>query len=298
MDKLSMQIANRAVGNAENSAVVEFTQSGASFLILQDSLLAFSGGGALPFAGDQPLPLDKPVFIPHNTQIDLKHSPIGCRLYFAVAGGWDVPETLGSRSTYLQAKLGGIDGRALMENDELQALSCKTALSLKILKSLNRAGIRFPSWQIDANGFLPLRRDIIRVTSGRERNWFHASSIKAFFTGKFQIGNNSNRMGIQINGPEMQRESFVEMLSTAVAPGSIQVTNNGEMILLMADAQTTGGYPRIAQVAAVDLPLCAQLRPGDTISFVEISHKEAEQLWLEQGANLARLALGIQQKYN
>jgi len=105
-------------------------------------------------------------------------------------------------------------------------------------------------------------------------------------------------MGYRLRGEKMTRIREDELLSTAVVPGIIQVAGDGEMILLMADAQTTGGYPRIAQVASVDMPLCAQLKPGDDISFCQISLKDAERLYLKQVADLNKAGTGVKQKYS
>src|SRR5450432_2793296 len=119
MDSLSAQIANKAVGNEENCALIEFTQSGAAFYTESDILVALSGDGAWLNTGKQRLPSDRPVFIPADTNVYLENNSLGGLSYLAVAGGWDVPEILGSRSTYLTAKIGGLDGRSLAENDQL-----------------------------------------------------------------------------------------------------------------------------------------------------------------------------------
>ena len=132
---------------------------------------------------------------------------------------------------------------------------------------------------------------------GREFTWFEASSVHEFLSKPFIVGNNSNRMGYHLLGAPLHRYQKDELLSTVVTPGTIQVTNDGSLILLMADCQTTGGYPRIAQVAAVDLPLCAQLKPGDSINFKEIGWKEAEKLYIQLEHDLNKLRLAISEKY-
>jgi antagonist of KipI len=297
MDSLSAQIANKAIGNDDVSAVIEFTHGGAEFSTESDVLIALSGDGGYLTAGDQRLPSDRPIFIPAGTSLYLENNKSGSRSYLSVAGGWDVPAVLGSRSTYLTAKIGGVKGRCLPENDPLTNTGKLTFVTRAILEGLKGETINCPNWSIARNLFLSPDRKTIRIMKGREINWFDAPSMVDFLSEQYAIGYSSNRMGYQLIGPLMTRVINQELLSTAVTPGTIQVTNDGNLILLMADCQTTGGYPRIAQVAAVDLPLCAQLKPGDTIRFKEIGWKEAEILYIQHKHELHKLSLAIRQKY-
>jgi len=137
----------------------------------------------------------------------------------------------------------------------------------------------------------------VRVIPAREFTWFNGLSITNFLTEPYTLSQKSNRMGYHLNGPAIQRLNQQELLSTAVTPGTIQVTGDGSLILLMADCQTTGGYPRLAQVALVDMLLCAQLKPGDTVYFKEISWNEAEMLYIEQENDMQKLAASIGYKY-
>ena len=296
MDCLSAQIANIALGNNVNDAVIEFTQSGASFATEADVLVCLSGGGAYLRTNDQKLPSNRPLFISSGTDLFLENSPPGCRSYLATAGGWDVPEVLGSRSTYLTARFGGLAGRCLKEKDTLTSMGGLNAATTAIWDSLKGDVINYPKWNIARDLFLPADRKTIRVMRGKEFDWFDKTSTGNFLSQEYILGNNSNRMGYQLQGKQLTRKTEGELLSTAVAPGTIQVTNNGDPVLLMASCQTTGGYPRIAQVAAVDLPLCAQLKPGDAISFREISWKEAEKLYIQHQLELRKLAATIEQR--
>jgi antagonist of KipI len=298
MDSLSAQIANLSLGNAPNDAVIEFTQSGAAFVTEEDVLICLSGAGAFLKTERGTLPSNRPVFVPAGTSLYLENAPWGCRSYLAAAGGWDMPEILGSKSTYITARFGGLEGRCLKENDILNSSGNLTITTKAIWDSLNGHAINFPKWSVARDLFLQADRNTIRVMRGREFNWFGEPSTSSFFSQGYVLGNNSNRMGYQLLGKSLRRVAEGELLSTAVTPGTIQVTNNGDLVLLMADCQTTGGYPRIAQVAAVDLPLCAQLKPGDAIHFKEISWKEAEKLYIERELDLRKLALAIKQRYN
>lgn len=297
MDRLSAQLANLAVGNKPGDAVIEFTNGGAVFETEADCLIAFCGDGARLKTTAGQLPCDRPIFVPSGAVITLENNLGGCFSYLAVAGAWDLPEALGSRSTYITAKIGGLEGRCLKENDVLVSTDNLNATAASLLSDLKGEDINSTVWSIARDSFLPADRKIIRAVRGAEFSWFDERSTQKFFSQTFTIGNNSNRMGYQLMGEPINRATEKELLSTAVAPGTNQVTNSGEVILLMADCQTTGGYPRIAQVAAVDLPLCAQLKPGDSFNFKEISWKEAEKLYIQQQQELRRLQAAIKLRY-
>lgn len=150
---------------------------------------------------------------------------------------------------------------------------------------------KLPSWGIVFPKFALSKH--IRVVPAHEFTWFDSTSILYFLSLPFALSNQSDRMGLRFDGPIMNRLQQKEMLSTAVTMGTIQVTGSGELIILMADGQTTGGYPRIAQVAAIDLPQCAQLRPNQQVFFKEISQEVAEKLYLEQENYLRQLQATI-----
>jgi antagonist of KipI len=298
MDRLSAQIANIAVGNNPGCAVIEFTRGGVSFIMQAGGIVAFSGGGADLYSDEFPIPSGRPVFIPEGTHVQLRANQTGCRSYLAIAGGFDVPVVLGSRSTCLIAKFGGFNGRSLQQGDELSSTGNLNGLNKRILHSLMSNHINYPSWQISPAGFRFGDDAAIRVLAGREMDWFDEYSKQTFFKSAFTLGRDSNRMGYRLTGPNMERVVKEELLSTAVVPGTVQVTGNGDLILLMADAQTTGGYPRMAQVAAVDMPVCAQLGPGDMVRFRVVSQKEAAHLYLEQHLALQKAWAAVIHKYS
>jgi antagonist of KipI len=297
MDAFSARIANKAVGNSDEDAVIEFTYGGAVLEAETDILIAYAGGGAGLEINKQTLPPGKPVFIPAGAILNLINKPGGSRTYLAVAGGWDVPDVLDSKSTCLVAGFGGFSGRALQPQDVLSASGNLSALSQKILNSLKGTVVNCPKWQIPglSNSFSEPK--IIRVIRGHESGWFDEQSVSRFFAEPYKLSLKSNRMGYHLEGRAMSRSNKRELLSTAVTPGTVQVTGNGGLVLLMADCQTTGGYPRIAQVAAVDMPLCGQLQPGDELYFKEISWNEAERLYIEQEKQLHQLSATIENKY-
>ncbi|MCZ4222617.1 biotin-dependent carboxyltransferase family protein [Pedobacter rhodius] len=297
LDDLSARIANIAIGNDDNSATLEFTYAAAEFKAEADSLIAYAGDGAFLISEGKKLPPERPIFVPSGSTIKLTNNPEGAITYLAIAGGFDVPEILGSKSTYLTGHFGGYKGRNLQSGDFLSSRKDLTMRSQHILHSLKGNQISWPSWYVNRSRLLPADRKTIRIFPAGEFNWFDSESIINFLSKEFSVGLNSNRMGYQLYGNKISRRKNEELLSTAVCPGTIQVTGNGDVILLMADCQTTGGYPRIGQVAAVDLPLCAQLKPNDSIRFTEISRDTAEILYIEREKQLSDLKLAVASRF-
>jgi len=297
MDQLAHRLANKAVGNEDDRATIEFTYADASFKAETDLLLAYSGDGAFLVYNDQVMPAEKPLFFRSGSVIKLINNPVGVRICLAVAGGWEVPEVMESKSTFLAGAFGGYEGRMLQKGDVLSNNVGLGKLSQEILNQLINRGLSYPNWRISRESLIPENRHSIRVVLANEINWFDATSIIAFLTNTYSIDRRSNRMGYHLNGKALVRKVKKELISTAVTPGIIQVTGSGDLVILMADCQTTGGYPRIAHVAAVDLPLCAQLKPGDEIRFSEISRDEAAELYLEREHDLSLITTAISLKY-
>jgi antagonist of KipI len=297
MDELALRLSNKAVGNDDNDATIEFTYADASFKAETPILIAYSGDGAFLVYNDELMPAEKPLFFSAGSVIRLINNPIGVRTYLAVAGGWDVPDVMESKSTYLTAGFGGFRGRRLQKADVLVSGTILNEVSNKILNQLIERSLTYPNWCISRDSLLPEKRQKIRVVLANEICWFDATSILSFLTSTYTIDLRSNRMGYHLSGKPLVKKVKNELLSTAVTPGTIQVTGSGDLVILMADCQTTGGYPRIAHVAAVDLPLCAQLKPGDSIEFSEISRDEAEELYLEREHDLLLITKAISLKY-
>lgn len=297
MDELAHRLANKAVGNNDNDATIEFTYADASFKAETPILISYSGDGAFLVYNNELMPAEKPLFFLAGSVITLINNPTGVRTYLAVAGGWEVPDVMESKSTYLTAGFGGFKGRKLQKADVLVSNTILNEISNKILSQLIERSLTYPLWRISRESLLPEKTQKIRVVLANEICWFDATSILSFLTSTYSIDLRSNRMGYHLSGKPLVRKVNKELLSTAVTPGTIQVTGSGDLVILMADCQTTGGYPRIAHVAAVDLPLCAQLKPGDSIQFSEISGEEAEELYLEREHDLSLITMAISLKY-
>lgn len=294
MDTLSARITNLAVGNSDTEAVIEFTYGNASFKCDTDILLSYCGNGATLQSHNEKLPAARAIFLKAGTIVNLKNTTSGARTYLAVPGGWDLPLVLNSRSTYTPAGFGGYEGRALKVNDWLSGSKKLSKTNIQLLNDFKNSNKSYARWGIYEDLIRAKNQKVVRIILGGESNWFDETSIVDLLSKTYTIDLKSNRMGIYLKGSKLKRVQSTELLSTAVCPGTIQVNGDGEMILLMADCQTTGGYPRIAQVALVDLPICAQLKPGDEILFEEISPLAAEKLYLKQERDLAKLALAIE----
>ena len=298
MDSNSMRLANILCGNDPGAVVLETTLHGAEWLVEEEQLIAFTGGGSSLLINNQPAPFNRAIRVKASSLLSLKPSPTGCRTYLAVSGGFKAKIDLKSSSTYKTASFGGYKGRALKSGDLLEWNHHKEPISIKMINSLVLRGHDFnvAGWSIDFNS--PGKEKNIRVFRGPEWDYFEDQTKKTLFANSFSISNQSDRMGYRLTGSPLILSRNRELISTAVCMGTIQVTHEGNLVILMADAQTTGGYPRIAMVAAVDLPGCAQLRPGDRLHFSEISMDKAEDLYLEREKLLRQIQLAVSLKFN
>ncbi|HJV44485.1 MAG TPA: biotin-dependent carboxyltransferase family protein [Bacillota bacterium] len=297
MDSYSLRIANLLVGNEEDEAALEITLMGPTLRIEQDSLLAITGGDLSPTVDGKSIPMWRPVYVKSGSVIQFGACKLGCRSYLAVAGGYDVPEVMGSRSTYLRAGVGGYQGRALKEGDQL-SYKFPFELSIQVMQNLIReissSSFFSTSWSVGRE-YIPQDSLLIkvRVMRGSQFEQFTVDSRNQFFSSPFQVTPQSDRMGYRLSGPILELAEPLEMISEAVSLGTIQVPSDGNPIILLADRQTVGGYPRIAQVIQVDIPVIAQMKPGSKILFQEISLDEAEELYFEKERSIQDLKAGI-----
>jgi antagonist of KipI len=297
MDPLAHRVANLLVGNDETAATLEMTLKGATLEFQEDALISICGGDLSPSVGGVAVPLWKPVFLRKGSVLDFGQCRTGTRAYLAIAGGWNTPAIMNSRSTYLRAGIGGFEGRALRAGDELIAGE-PSGLGSRIFKRLSNqsesAAFVATEWGV-AKEMLPFysTEPTVRAMRGNQYDWFTEESGKAFFTEPYRVTPQSDRMGYRMDGPKLELTEQIELISEAVAFGTVQVPSEGKPIVLLADRQTTGGYPKIAQIATVDLPLMAQTKPGDIIRFAEISREEAEWLLLVRESEIRQLKMGI-----
>ena len=273
MDAFALRVANLLVGNPDNTAGLEFTLTGSELIFARDTLVATGGG-------DFGIPRWQPVRVRAGAPVRFTGARSGCRGYLAVAGGFTVPRVLGSCSTYLRGEFGGWQGRALRDGDVLEAPDSQ------------RSAIG--QWRLDERILPPYSAaPELRVVRGAHADEFGSG----LFSTEFAVTPQSDRMGVRLTGAALVRTNGGEFRSAPVVPGTIQVPPDGQPIILMADAQTLGGYPQAAHVITVDLPLVAQLRPGDAARFREVPLAEAHELVLARERGLAMLREGLARKF-
>lgn len=273
MDARAHQLANLLVGNEADTASLEITLTGPTLRFSQACCIALCGADLSATLNGQPLVMNRPLVIRPNDELAFGARNSGTRSYLAVHGGFDIPLVLGSRSTYIRSGIGGYEGRALKRGD---VFSLCRPLAEKKLESL-----AMDLWAIRV--YLPAAiaqtvRSHTRIVTSVQWFDFTEASCAAFVSEPFRISPESERMGYRLQGPHITLTRPRQMISEAATFGTIQVPAGGQPIVLMADRQTTGGYPKIAYVASIDLPILAQMGPGDTVRFEIISLEHAQEL--------------------
>ncbi|MCQ6567717.1 biotin-dependent carboxyltransferase family protein [Bacillus mycoides] len=289
MDKGALRMINMLVGNEENEAGLEITIMGPKLLIKKTTLLAIGGADMEPLLNGERIPLWRPILAEEGSMLCLGKAKSGCRAYVTFAGGINIDRTMGSKSTYIRAALGGIEGRMLKKGDYFQ-IGTGAEVASRFIQNLQEEKRIKTKWAI-CNNALPKykKHPILRVITDFEYDQFTEESIKSFFSKEYKVSNYADRMGYRLDGDVLNRVEEIEILSSPVTFGTIQVPNGGQPIILMADRQTTGGYPRIGNVISVDLPLLAQLKPGDYVTFEKITMEEAAQLYIKQETSMSLL---------
>lgn len=282
MDRLAMRVANMLVGNEPGTAVLEMHFPAAVLLFETTALVALSGADFSPEIEGREVPLHQPVLVKGGTVLRCKEQKKGARIYLAVAGGFEVAEWLHSASTQLQVKAGGFAGRALQKEDRLLLKPSR----LYTAPETSQGFITLP-WRAAIDGLY--QDGPVRCIAGNELDNLDNSSRQLLTDSVFQITRGSDRMGYRLQGPELHTNLAGELVSTAVTRGTIQLLPNGQLIVLMADHQTTGGYPRLAHITGADLPVLAQKQAGEEFGLQLVSVTEAEKILREQEMNLQQL---------
>lgn len=269
MDKVSAALANSICGNDEYEAVIEMTLHGTSILFNEPTYCAIVGGGCKVYVDEIELPFNRLLHIPAASIINTKADASGCRSYLAVAGGLNITKELGSASTYMPSEIGGVEGRALRRGDIISFKKNKSSIEPTSLINIGK-NIEVSQWEITGQQSIKDTPASIRVFRGPEFDWFDKASQENFFNTVYTITPQSNRIGYRLDGALLALKENIEMISTPVTAGIIQVDHQGNPIILMADAQTIGGYPRIARVCSSDISVLAQLRPGEKLRLREV----------------------------
>ncbi|KQV60575.1 hypothetical protein ASC95_03775 [Pelomonas sp. Root1217] len=275
LDDIALACGNLLVGNAVDAAGLEFTLGPATLRFDADCCIAVTGTDADASLDGRPLRPWWRQRVQAGQTLKLAAPRERMRSYLSISGGIALPAALGSRSTDLKAGFGGLDGRALRDGDVLP-------LAVPERLPAPRIGIHAPDW--DAT---------VRVLPGPEYEEFSTAAREAFWVADWKLTPQSNRMGYRFAGPELRRERDTELASHGVLPGVIQVPPSGQPIVLLADAQTTGGYPKIGVVIRADLWKLGQLRLGATLRFTPCTTDEAIAALRDRQATLARLRTAL-----
>ncbi len=284
MDLRAHQLANLIAGNTGDPATLEITLIGPTLRFDAAACIAMAGADLSPTINGEPAPLGRPLVMRAGDVLAFGERRSGVRCYLAWHGGIALPHVLGSQSTYLRGAMGGFQGRPLRKGDVLPLNRHLREDALDTLATeLSHLSIYLPATL--ANN----PRTHLRVMRGPHTELFTDEALVALFGSPYRITNESDRMGYRLQGPELPVRENRQLLSEGATFGSIQVPSDGLPIVLMADRQSIGGYPKIAHVATVDLPQLAQHMPGDEIRFEEIGLAQAQQLDNLREQALARL---------
>jgi len=266
-DPLSFRVANLLVGNEENAPALEMTLLGATLELEESAIVALTGASCECKVGLDQVPANIAVALPGGGVLKCGSMATGARCYLAVQGGFDVPLIMGSASTHVGGHFGGLQGRRLQSGDVLHVLKHGSSRSRSLrpgaLESLQGQG--------------PLR-----VTKGAQQEWFGPEAFEKLFSCAYIVSEQSDRTGLRLKGEVVRPREQSQLLTDGIPLGAIQVPQDGQPIILFVDQQTTGGYPKIANVIAADMHRVGQLRPRDEVRFAELTIPEAVQALREQ----------------
>lgn len=275
-DPVALRIGNRLVRNAESKAGLEMTLLGGTFVFPERAEIALTGADFQATLDDATVPMWCSVEVRAGQTLRLGPTRTGARCYLSVRGGIDVKLFLGSASTHLLSGLGGFEGRPLRKGDVLKIGTASGSFRT------------FRKRTVMARAVAQLApRNVLRVTTGPQSDWFSAEAREIFYKNKYRLGEESNRMGLRLEGAAIISAAEGEMISEGVSLGAVQVTAGGLPIILFVEQQTTGGYPKIANVISADMSSLGQLRPRDEVRFELVEMEKARALFAEQEKLLA-----------
>lgn len=282
MDSFAASVSNYLVGNDETKAVMEINYPAPELIFIKDALISLTGADFFAVAEGLPVPLWSPLFIKKDAVLKFEKPLSGSKTYLAVSGGWQAESWLGSSSTNLQVQAAGYSGRALQKDDKILFHSPALRTDKK------------PSWNISQIELAKIYEpaNTIRFMQSTEWNLMDETSKNNFTKTHFIISNQSNRMGYRLSGENLTLEKNIELISSPVDAGTIQLLPDGTLIVLMADHQTTGGYPRIGSVIKADLPKFSQLVPGQQVKFETVDLRLAEEELVSMKGLLKELKYG------
>jgi biotin-dependent carboxylase-like uncharacterized protein len=263
MDTFSLTAANLIVGNNPNDAGLEITLVGPELQALSNTQIAISGGAISPKINGENVPMWQTLNIQEGDTLSLGKMESGCRAYLAIRGGINTPLVLGSRSTYIRGGFGGIDGRQLKTGDvierfDVQGLEFEYKMSEELVPQFT-------------NHFRA------HVVLGPQDDMFTEKGVSTLLSSQYKVTLEADRMGYRLEGLLIEHKGKADIVSDALLPGAIQVPKNGKPIVIMRDAQTTGGYSKIAVIASFDLSALGQAKPNDTVEFNRVTVTQAHE---------------------
>lgn len=273
MDPRSAALANILAGNDMGEAVLECTMMGPKLRFDRACVIAITGGDLGPTLDGQPIPGYRALAVRAGQVLGFTAPKTGCRAFIAFSGGLDIPLAMGSRSTDLKARLGGLQGRKLEKGDAIGFRAPVEALPRMADRALRPE-------------FAPQPVYTLRAVLGPQDDAFTQDGLRTFLTGAYTVTPEFDRMGCRLSGPAIQHRQTADIISDGIAFGAVQVPSSGAPIIMLADRQTTGGYTKIANVITADFRILAQLKAGDKVRFAEVSVEEAQNILLARRAAL------------
>ncbi|MBN2047621.1 MAG: biotin-dependent carboxyltransferase family protein [Anaerolineaceae bacterium] len=271
MDRFALAAANILLGNEANRPALEFSMTTLEIEMLDDTLIAVTGYGVKVFIDDREYPAWMTIFVRQGSRVRLEPGNLGVWAYLAVAGAFNLEPALGSNSTYLRGAVGGVEGRTLRKGDRLPigepAVDLTTAAGRMLPENKRPSYSKSPT---------------LRVILGPQLESFTPKGIQQFLSNDYQVTDQSDRMGYRLVGAPIEHAGSSDIISDGVVTGSIQVPSSRQPIIMMADHQTTGGYPKIATVIQADLPLLAQCRAGAKVRFCQVEPNTALVIYRAQ----------------
>ena len=274
MDQFALRAANLLAGNDENAAALEMTVIGPTLELRGDAVIAVTGADLSAMLDGSPLPRWEAVNVTDGSRLSFHGMTDGIRGYLAVSGGIDVPEVMGSRSTYVKGGFGGLNGAAISAGDVLDTLD-----------EPGPARAFPPGFDAPVYG----TEHELRVILGPQDHGFDDEAISTLLGSTFTVSLDSDRMGYRLEGPQIAHRDSPDIISEGNPPGAVQVSGDGVPTVLMADRGTTGGYTKLATVISADLGRLAQAVPGESVRFTAVGHEEAAAALEEQEAVLAAI---------
>jgi antagonist of KipI len=272
-DAISLRLGNRLVCNPESAAGLEMTLLGGAFRFPDGAVVTLTGSDFGATLDGFPVNLWTSIDVRPNQTLEMGRTMSGARCYLCLQGGVEVPQILRSSSTHLLSGLGGFEGRPLRKGDVLR---------------VGFTNLPFRKRTMAASALERLSpRKVLRVTSGPQMNWFSGASLRSFYSSEYRVGDQSNRMGLRLEGAPLAPRPGLEMVTEGVPLGAVQLTSKGLPIILFVEQQTTGGYPKIANVISADLHSVGQLCPRDEIRFRQVTLETARELLFAQEKLLA-----------